>query len=67
MPGQEVLASALRRSPGKAQRNLDRAHDSADESYGEGRMHTRPPFAALKHSEPCTQAMVLSIHRSPRG
>jgi hypothetical protein len=50
MPGQEVMPSTLRRSPKKAQRTWAKAHDSAVESYGEGRRAHQTAFAALKHS-----------------
>lgn len=50
MPGWEVLPSALRRSPAKAQRTWVKAHDSAVETYGEGRRAHQTAFAALKHS-----------------
>jgi cation transport regulator ChaB len=50
MPGREVLPSTLRRSPAKAQRTWAKAHDSAVETYGEGRRAHQTAFAALKHS-----------------
>jgi hypothetical protein len=50
MPGQEVMPSTLRRSPKKAQRTWAKAHDSAVDSYGEGRRAHQTAFAALKHS-----------------
>ena len=50
MPGQEVMPSTLRRSPKKAQRTWVKAHDSAVETYGEGRRAHQTAFAALKHS-----------------
>jgi hypothetical protein len=50
MPGQEVMPSTLRRSPKKAQRTWAKAHDSAVETYGEGRRAHQTAFAALKHS-----------------
>jgi hypothetical protein len=50
MPGQEVMPSTLRRSPKKAQRTWVKAHDSAVETYGEGRRAHQTAYAALKHS-----------------
>lgn len=50
MPGEEALPSTLRRSPKKAQRTWVKAHDSAVETYGEGRWAHQTAFAALKHS-----------------
>ncbi len=50
MPGEEVMPSTLRRSPRKAQRTWAKAHDSAVETYGEGRRAHQTAYAALKHS-----------------
>jgi hypothetical protein len=50
MPGEEVMPSTLRRSPKKARRTWVKAHDSAVETYGEGRRAHQTAFAALKHS-----------------
>ncbi|WP_158892254.1 ChaB family protein [Amycolatopsis anabasis] len=50
MPGWEVLPSTLRRSPEKAQRTWVEAHDSAVETYGEGRRAHQTAYSALKHS-----------------
>src|SRR2546423_15721602 len=50
MPGRDELPATLRRSPEKAQRTWVEAHDSAVESYGEGRRAHMTAFAALKHS-----------------
>jgi hypothetical protein len=50
MPGREVLPSTLRRSSEKAQRTWAKAHDSAVETYGEGRRAHQTAYAALKHS-----------------
>jgi hypothetical protein len=50
MPGRQELPSTLRRSPDKAQRTWVEAHDSAVETYGEGRRAHQTAFAALKHS-----------------
>jgi cation transport regulator ChaB len=50
MPGREVLPSTLRRSSEKAQRTWVKAHDSAVETYGEGRRAHQTAYSALKHS-----------------
>src|SRR5256885_5590097 len=50
MPGRDELPATLRRSPEKAQRTWVEAHDSAVETYGEGRRAHMTAFAALKHS-----------------
>jgi hypothetical protein len=50
MPGRQELPSTIQRSPKKAQRTWVKAHDSAVETYGEGRRAHQTAFAALKHS-----------------
>lgn len=50
MPGREEMPSTLERSPKKAQETWVKAHDSAVETYGEGRRAHQTAFAALKHS-----------------
>ncbi|WP_197321156.1 ChaB family protein [Saccharomonospora sp. NB11] len=50
MPGRKELPSTLQRSPEKAQRTWIEAHDSAVETYGEGRRAHQTAFAALKHT-----------------
>ena len=50
MPAQEDMPSTLRRSPKKAQHTWAKTHDSAVETYGEGRRAHQTAFAALKHS-----------------
>ncbi|WP_019809641.1 ChaB family protein [Saccharomonospora halophila] len=50
MPGRQELPSTLRRSPEKAQRTWIEAHDSAVETYGEGRRAHQTAYSALKHS-----------------
>jgi hypothetical protein len=50
MPARQELPSTLRRSPTKAQETWIKAHDSAVETYGEGRRAHMTAFAALKHS-----------------
>jgi hypothetical protein len=50
MPGKDVMPDTIRRSPAKAQRTWAKAHDSAVETYGEGRRAHQTAFAALKHS-----------------
>lgn len=50
MPAREELPDTIKRSPRKAQNTWIKAHDSAVESYGEGRRAHQTAFAALKHS-----------------
>ncbi|WP_199431942.1 ChaB family protein [Qaidamihabitans albus] len=50
MPARDELPSTIQRSPRKAQRTWMKAHDSAVETYGEGRRAHQTAFAALKHS-----------------
>ena len=49
-PKDEELPSTLQRSDEKAQRTFAKAHDSAVESYGEGRRAHQTAYAALKHT-----------------
>ncbi len=49
-PKQEELPSTLQRSDAKAQRTYAKAHDSAVETYGEGRRAHQTAYAALKHT-----------------
>ena len=44
------LPSTLERSPKKAQRTWEKAHDSAVETYGDGERAHRTAYSALKHS-----------------
>jgi hypothetical protein len=44
------MPSTLRRSPRKAQRTWVKAHDSAIDTYGEGRRAQQTAYAALKHT-----------------
>ncbi len=46
----DELPSTLQRSPAKAQRTFAKAHDSAADSYGEGRRAHQTAYSALKHS-----------------
>lgn len=46
----DELPSTLQRSDEKAQRTFAKAHDSAVESYGEGRRAHQTAYAALKHT-----------------
>jgi cation transport regulator ChaB len=46
----EELPSTIARSDKKAQRTYAKAHDSAVESYGEGRRAHQTAFSALKHT-----------------
>jgi cation transport regulator ChaB len=51
MPGRKSdIPGTLKRSPAKAQRTFEKAHDSAVETYGEGERAHRTAFAAVKHS-----------------
>lgn len=50
MPGRTELPDTIRRSPKKAQDTWVKAHDSAVETYGEGRRAHQTAFAALKHT-----------------
>src|SRR2546423_6761409 len=45
-----AIPGTLRRSPAKAQRTFEKAHDSAVETYGDGERAHRTAFAAVKHS-----------------
>ncbi len=46
----EDVPSTIARSPAKARRTYEAAHDSAVETYGEGERAHRTAYAALKHS-----------------
>jgi hypothetical protein len=50
MPGRDEMPDTIKRSPEKAQRTWVEAHDSAVQTYGEGRRAHMTAFAALKHS-----------------
>jgi hypothetical protein len=51
MPGKETrVPDTLRRSPRKAQRTWQKAHDNAVEQYGEGRRANQTAYAALKQT-----------------
>lgn len=47
---QSELPDTLKRSPAKAQRTFEKAHDAAVAEYGEGERAHRVAYAALKHS-----------------
>ena len=47
---QSEIPSTLRRSPEKARRTFAKAHDSAEESYGDERRANQVAWAAVKHS-----------------
>jgi len=49
-PRQEELPGTLQRSDAKARQTYAKAHDSAVESYGEGRRAHQTAFSALKHT-----------------
>jgi hypothetical protein len=46
----EELPSTIERSDAKAKRTFAKAHDSAVDSYGEGRRAHQTAYAALKHT-----------------
>ena len=51
MPGTRTrVPDTVKRSPAKAQRTWQKAHDSAIETYGEGERAHRTAYAALKQS-----------------
>ncbi len=50
MPVREKLPETIRRSPKRAQDTWIKAHDSAVQTYGEGRRANQTAFAALRHS-----------------
>jgi cation transport regulator ChaB len=50
MPGRDEIPGTLKRSPAKAARTWEEAHDSAVETYGEGERAHRTAYSALKHS-----------------
>jgi cation transport regulator ChaB len=49
-PRQDELPSTLQRSGDKAQRTFAKAHDSAEEQYGDEERANRVAFSALKHT-----------------
>jgi hypothetical protein len=49
-PKQDELPSTLQRSGAKAQRTFAKAHDAAEDQYGEGERAHRTAFSALKHT-----------------
>jgi cation transport regulator ChaB len=49
-PKQEELPSTLQRSGAKAQRTFAKAHDSAEEQYGDEERANRVAYSALKHT-----------------
>jgi cation transport regulator ChaB len=49
-PREEELPSTLRRSEPKAQRTFAKAHDAAEEQYGDAERAHRVAYGALKHS-----------------
>jgi hypothetical protein len=49
MPARKEMPRTIRRSPRKAQRTWEKAHDSAVGTYGEGEAAHRVAYAALKH------------------
>lgn len=49
-PRQDELPSTLQRSNAKAQRTFAKAHDSAEEQYGDAERANRVAYSALKHT-----------------
>ena len=49
-PRKDELPSTLQRSEAKAQRTFAKAHDSAEEQYGDEERANRVAFSALKHT-----------------
>ena len=49
-PKQDEIPSTLQRSEEKAQRTFAKAHDSAEESYGDDRRANQVAWSAVKHS-----------------
>ena len=49
-PRKDELPSTLQRSKGKAQRTFAKAHDAAEEQYGDAERANRVAFSALKHT-----------------
>jgi cation transport regulator ChaB len=49
-PKQGEIPSTLERSDEKAQRTFAKAHDSAEESYGDERRANQVAWAAVKHT-----------------
>jgi cation transport regulator ChaB len=49
-PKQDEIPSTLQRSDEKAQRTFAKAHDSAEESYGDDRRANQVAWSAVKHS-----------------
>ncbi|MDQ3028748.1 MAG: ChaB family protein [Actinomycetota bacterium] len=47
---QSELPGTLKRSPEKAQRTFAKAHDAAEEQYGDGERAHRVAYSAVKHS-----------------
>lgn len=50
MPTRTEMPDTIKRSPKKAQDTWAKAHDSAVDTYGEGRRAHQTAYAALKHS-----------------
>ena len=49
-PRKDELPSTLQRSKGKAQRTFAKAHDAAEEQYGDAERANRVAYSALKHT-----------------
>lgn len=62
MPGRTSMPAPVKRSPEDAQRTWEKAHDSAVETYGEGRRAHQTAYAALKH-----KYQKVGDHWEPKG
>jgi cation transport regulator ChaB len=62
MPGKDAMPDPIKRSPKDAQRTWEKAHDSAVETYGEGRRAHQTAYAALKH-----KYQKVGDHWEPKG
>jgi cation transport regulator ChaB len=56
------MPEPIKRSPEDAQRTWEKAHDSAIETYGEGRRAHQTAYAALKH-----KYQKVGDHWEPKG
>jgi hypothetical protein len=61
-PRKDELPSTLQRSNAKAQRTFAKAHDSAEEQYGDAERANRVAYSALKHTHE-----KVGDHWEPKG
>ena len=65
-PKRDEIPSTLQRSDEKAQRTFAKAHDSAEESYGDEQRANRVAWSAVKHSyEKVGDHWEAKDHRGP--